>query len=299
MTTEIRTMSVPFHGNDLFLVDVGGEPFTPMKPIVEGMGLSWTGQNDRLNRDRERWGIRVIRIPSQSGDQDTLCMPLRKLPGWLMTIQVSRLKPEIREKALAFQNECDDVLWEYWTKGQVTNPRLPEDHPVPEPSDRILERERLRLEAMQLRTDRAMKLKKTILDFREREIFGLADARRAAWSVVVLLLGEDPTGPSPGEEKPVPADEDPATLVVLYRALAQEPLALLWTGGSSGLDSWLMERGIPPTSRNLETFERISRKIFDISYTIRERILEEERRIPSYQETLEAAVRQFLEEQKG
>ena len=114
---------VPFHGTTLFLVEQNNEPYTPMKPIVEGMGLAWHGQFEKLNRNQERWGIRVIRIPSPSGEQDTLCMPLRKLPGWLMTIQPSRLKPEIREKASAFQNECDDVLWNYWTKGIAVNPR--------------------------------------------------------------------------------------------------------------------------------------------------------------------------------
>ena len=139
MANEVKTIGVPFHGSDLILVDVEGEPYTPMKPIVEGMGLSWTGQNDRLNRDRERWGIRVIRIPSERGDQDTLCMPLRKLPGWLMTVQVSRLKPEIREKALAFQNECDDVLWNYWSKGRVLpSPSLPDRETIREEIRKVL-----------------------------------------------------------------------------------------------------------------------------------------------------------------
>lgn len=114
---------VPFYGTILFLVDVNGEPYTPMKPIVEGMGLAWNGQFEKLNRNQERWGIRVTRIPSESGEQETLCMPLRKLPGWLMTIHPTRVKPEIREKILRYQNECDDVLWEYWTKGIAVNPR--------------------------------------------------------------------------------------------------------------------------------------------------------------------------------
>lgn len=114
---------VPFYGTILFLVNVNGEPYTPMKPIVEGMGLAWNGQFEKLNRNQERWGIRVTRIPSESGEQETLCMPLRKLPGWLMTIHPTRVKPEIREKILRYQNECDDVLWEYWTKGIAVNPR--------------------------------------------------------------------------------------------------------------------------------------------------------------------------------
>lgn len=133
---DTSLVPVPFHGNILYLVDHDNEPYTPMKPIVEGMGLGWSGQHEKLNLNRERWGIRVTRIPSESGEQETLCMPLRKLPGWLMSIQVSRLKPEIREKALAFQNECDDVLWKYWTDGRA---------PFPSPvADRVALREEVR-----------------------------------------------------------------------------------------------------------------------------------------------------------
>ena len=115
---------VPFHGHTLFLIEHNNEPYTPMKPIVEGMGLGWSGQHEKLNLNKDRWGIRVNRIPSENGAQETLCMPLRKLPGWLMTIHPSRVKPEIREKILQYQNECDDVLWKYWTEGHATNPRI-------------------------------------------------------------------------------------------------------------------------------------------------------------------------------
>ncbi|CRL43698.1 hypothetical protein SGGMMB4_00198 [Sodalis glossinidius str. 'morsitans'] len=52
-----------------------------------------------------------------------LCLPLRKLAGWLQTINPNKVKSEIRDKVVQYQNECDDVLYEYWTKGQVTNPR--------------------------------------------------------------------------------------------------------------------------------------------------------------------------------
>ena len=118
---------VPFHGNTLFLVTHNDEPYTPMKPIVEGMGLTWHGQFQKLQRNSDRWGcipITGIQIPGDTQGRETLCMPLRKLPGWLMTIQPTRVKPEIREKILRYQNECDDVLWEYWTKGRAENPRV-------------------------------------------------------------------------------------------------------------------------------------------------------------------------------
>lgn len=197
-----KIVSVPFYGNTLYLIDQNGEPFTPMKPIVEGMGLSWHGQFERLNRDQERWGIRVIRIPSTSGDQETLCLPLRKLPGWLMTIQVSRLKPVLREKALAFQNECDDVLWNYWTRGAAINPRVSEDRiaeVVQSALDRYessrkpdpqIEREKMRLELARFQTEKAMKLKEMAFDLQTRALFDIRYVRRLVEHSVSLLTGE-------------------------------------------------------------------------------------------------------------
>ena len=35
-----RAITVPFHGAELYVVEHNGQPYTPMKPIVEGMGLA-------------------------------------------------------------------------------------------------------------------------------------------------------------------------------------------------------------------------------------------------------------------
>ena len=310
MTTEIRTMSVPFHGTTLFLIEQNNEPYTPMKPIVEGMGLDWRSQQRKLASIQERWGMVIMTIPSEGGVQETLCMPLRKLPGWLMTIHPTRVKPEIREKIIQYQNECDDVLWKYWSEGHVTNPRISIVTPAPpavDPLDRTLEWEQLRLDTMRLRTDRAMKLKKMILEFRDREIFGLAEARKAALDAVRLLTGEDPSGPVPGSGGEVPAEEDSGlfaevcrVFVLAHLAKEQAPLDLYFLmSNRENRDIWLLDRGILPTSRAIGVCTRIQDKIFDISRQIHERILEEERRIPSVEETLEAAVKEFLDGREG
>lgn len=120
-TKEPKTMSkpikVPFHGAALYIVDHNGEPYTPLKPIVEGIGLGWSGQHEKLQANEARWGIRVIRIPSGKSQQEAACIPLRKLAGWLMTLHPSRVKPELRDKITTYQNECDDALWKYWSEG--------------------------------------------------------------------------------------------------------------------------------------------------------------------------------------
>ena len=119
-----RAITVPFHGADLYVVEHNGQPYTPMKPIVEGVGVSWQGQHEKLSANGARWGIKEILIPSKGGLQAMLSLPLRKLAGWLMTLSPNKIKnTEVRAKVIQYQNECDDVLWQYWTDGIAINPR--------------------------------------------------------------------------------------------------------------------------------------------------------------------------------
>lgn len=122
IATAVSTINVPFHGAELYIVNHNGEPYTPMKPIVEGMGMDWASQFTKL-KQRFAKGIVEIAIPSVGGVQTMICLALRKLNGWLQTISPNKVRPEIRDNVIHYQEECDDVLYEYWTKGHVVNPR--------------------------------------------------------------------------------------------------------------------------------------------------------------------------------
>lgn len=116
--TSVSTINVPFHGNNLYVVNFNGEPYVPMKPIVEGMGLAWGAQFIKI-KQRFGKGVSEIEIPTKTGNQNMICLALRKLAGWLHTISPNKVKPEIRDKVIKYQEECDDVLYEYWTTGEV------------------------------------------------------------------------------------------------------------------------------------------------------------------------------------
>ena len=114
----ISTINVPFHGDNLYVVNYNGEPHVPMKPIVEGMGLDWKSQFSKI-KSRFSKGMVEITIPTKGGEQSMICLALRKLTGWLHTISPNKVKAEIRDKVIQYQEECDDVLYEYWTTGEV------------------------------------------------------------------------------------------------------------------------------------------------------------------------------------
>ena len=116
----MNMMTVQFHSAELPLINHNGQPYVAMKPIVEGMGLAWQGQYDKL-KQRFSSTIMEIMMVAQDGKQRAMiCLPLRKLFGWLMTISPNKVKPEIRDTVIQYQNECDDVLWEYWSNKRKT-----------------------------------------------------------------------------------------------------------------------------------------------------------------------------------
>ena len=125
---------VPFHGDTIFCIDYHGEPFTPMKPIVENMGLAWQTQARKLSDNKERWGITMMVIPTESGEQEMVAMPVRKLPAFLAGINPKKVRPELRPKIELYQNESDNALWDYWTKGRAEREAVADRHELP-PAD--------------------------------------------------------------------------------------------------------------------------------------------------------------------
>lgn len=119
MTNNSTAVSnvIPFRSSKLLLVEQGGEPFVPMKPVVEGMGLAWQTQHRKLMDGRFASTVTIMVIVADDGkSREMACLPLRKLAGWLMSIHASKVRRELRDVVIAFQNECDDVLWSHWNK---------------------------------------------------------------------------------------------------------------------------------------------------------------------------------------
>lgn len=125
----MHALTVTFHGTELYAFRDGDTVLVALKPIVEGMGLSWHGQLERVKRDLLlREGIRMIRIPSKKGPQDTACLPLDLIHGWFFKIESGRIKDQdVRHKVLLYQRECYDVLAAHFLNSRaIASPRSAE-----------------------------------------------------------------------------------------------------------------------------------------------------------------------------
>jgi hypothetical protein len=120
MNTQL--MPVPFHGDTIVLVGKENEPYVAMRSVVENMGLAWQVQHRKIN---ERFGSVVTEMVTTGADgkqYGMTCLPLRKLAAWLYSISPNKVAPELRDKIIRYQEECDEVLWNYWTKGVAVRP---------------------------------------------------------------------------------------------------------------------------------------------------------------------------------
>lgn len=124
---QVRVLdSVDFYGQALMVISKDNAPYVAMRPIVEGMGLSWPAQYRKLTEESARFCVAMIatQVPGDDQNREVTTIPLRKLTGWLMTLQPSRMEASIAKKVLLYQNECDDALWAYWSQGVAVNPRV-------------------------------------------------------------------------------------------------------------------------------------------------------------------------------
>lgn len=110
-----NTTEVSFNGQQLITAMSNGVAYVAMKPIVENLGMSWSSQIRKILNQSEKYGYAHMSIPSKSGIQQMLCIPLRKLNGWLFSINPAKVRADIRDQLIKYQEECFTVLYHYWT----------------------------------------------------------------------------------------------------------------------------------------------------------------------------------------
>lgn len=120
MSNQITTQTLSFHGSDLITLKVEDVIYTAVKPIVEAMGLDWGGQQQKLSKSGDKFNCRDISMVAKDGKiRQMLCMPLKKLNGWLFSINPEKVRVDLREKVIQYQEECFEALYNYWHFGKA------------------------------------------------------------------------------------------------------------------------------------------------------------------------------------
>ena len=120
MSNQITTQTLSFHGSDLITLKVEDVIYTAVKPIVEAMGLDWGGEQQKLSKSGDKFNCRDISMVAKDGKiRQMLCMPLKKLNGWLFSINPEKVRADLREKVIQYQEECFEALYNYWYFGKA------------------------------------------------------------------------------------------------------------------------------------------------------------------------------------
>lgn len=121
MTEIVR---VPFHGDEILTVEVDGKPNVILKPAIEGLGLDyWTQVQKLRNKSWARTSLVPVR-DSAGRTQDTTVVDIRTFLMLLATIDEKRVAVDVAPKLIAYQSEVADAIESYWTRGAAINPRL-------------------------------------------------------------------------------------------------------------------------------------------------------------------------------
>lgn len=115
---------VPFYDDLLVIASHNGQPYVVMRPVVDNMGLAWQSQHAKMVDKFKATVTMIVTVGEDGRKREMLALPLRKFPAWLYTLNPSKVAPVLRAKIIRYQDECDEVLWRYWTEGVVAKPGL-------------------------------------------------------------------------------------------------------------------------------------------------------------------------------
>lgn len=112
---SIGEVTIPFY-EDTLTVQLGedGEIYVALRPIVEALGLNWSGQLQRTKRDAvlgkhlKTLSVVVTHTEGRSAQHgEVACLPKQYISGFLFGISASRIKDlQLQAKVIQFQEEA-------------------------------------------------------------------------------------------------------------------------------------------------------------------------------------------------
>ena len=113
---SIGQVTIPFYNDDL-IVQLGedGKIYVALRPIVESLGLDWSAQYRRINRDPVlSQEIKVISVAVTAtemrqrgqGAKNYICLPKQFISGFLFGINANRVNETLRDNDIRWQREA-------------------------------------------------------------------------------------------------------------------------------------------------------------------------------------------------
>ncbi len=114
MSDTVQQRIVPFHGDELIAVQRSdGNIFVHFGRLCDNLGLARSPQVRRVQRHAVlTTGLVTLSVDTEGGSQSAQCLRIDLLPLWMSGLQASRVKEELRDKLVQYQQEAAVVLWQ-------------------------------------------------------------------------------------------------------------------------------------------------------------------------------------------
>ncbi|MDP0346705.1 phage antirepressor N-terminal domain-containing protein [Glaesserella parasuis] len=114
----MQVLKANFLGKEVTLIDNNGIAYVAMREIVEGIGLEWARQAQKLNSQKEKFScVHMYTTACDGKKYEMLCIPIKKLNGWLFSLNPNKVRADLKTRLENYQEECFLALWDYWTEG--------------------------------------------------------------------------------------------------------------------------------------------------------------------------------------
>ena len=116
----MKQVVMPFDGKVIETVTgPDGKPWISVRSVCQAIGVDVENQRRRIQTD-ERFNRGAITTVAEDGkNREMFCIPLEQLNGWLFSIQPNRVREDIRPNLIRYQQECFQVLYNYFMPNGV------------------------------------------------------------------------------------------------------------------------------------------------------------------------------------
>lgn len=104
----MKEIRIPFKGWDMvaWINKHDGDHRFAVKPMAEAIELDWASQFVKITKDPKFSRCDITMTGADGKQYKMLTLPVRQLNGWLYGINANKVKPEVRQKLLEFQEQC-------------------------------------------------------------------------------------------------------------------------------------------------------------------------------------------------
>lgn len=115
----VNFQTIKFHNDDIEIIDT----FVSVKKLCQNIGITGISDQYKKIKEDESFESKSLDIEINSVIQEVVVIPISKINGWLFSISVNKVKPEVKKKLIEYKKECFNVLNNYFNNGIAINHR--------------------------------------------------------------------------------------------------------------------------------------------------------------------------------